>query len=96
MCLVFWVLWISDILPACVVVVVVQATVDICVVVGVVLIFGVTAKSNPNVFSFNCDEFNSCFSGGSWELNVISGVFAKGMFCCPPMLKFSKSLDVGW
>jgi len=68
---------------------------DIHVVVGVVLVFGVMAKSYPNVFFFNCDEFNSCFSGRSWELNVISGVFAKNVFCCPPMLKFSKFLDVG-
>jgi len=68
---------------------------DIGVVVGVILVFRVTAKSYPNVFSFNCDEFNSCFSGGSWELNIVSGVFAKDMFCCPPMLEFSKFLDVG-
>jgi len=68
---------------------------DICVVVGVVLVFGVMAKSNPNVFSFNCDEFNSCFSSGSRELNVISSVFAEDVFCCPPMLEFSKFLDMG-
>jgi len=94
-CLVFWMLRICDIPPAYVVVVAVQATMDISVVVGVFFVFGVTAKSYPNIFSFNCDEFNSCFSGWSWELNVISGVFAKDVFCCPPMLEFSKFLDVG-
>jgi len=68
---------------------------DVCVVVWVVLVFRVTSKSYPNVFSSNCDEFDSCFSGWSWELDVISGVFAEGVFCCPPMLEFSKFLDVG-
>jgi len=68
---------------------------DVCVVVGIVFVFGVTAKSNPKVFFFNCDEFNSCFLGRRWELDVVSSVSAGEMSCCSPMLEFCKFLDVG-
>jgi len=57
------------------------------VVVGIGTVFRVMVKCNPNVFSFNCDEFNSCFSCRRWELDVIAGVCAGERSCGPPMLK---------